>query len=139
MRKLRPCLAIASLFCVLLVPSLAKADSACGVINLGSFVPTTTCTIGDKTFTFTADQLSLNGVASPLPSAFVITPDASNPLNPSFTISAAPGALITLPLDSNAEVSLNLGYTVSTTNGDRKSTRLNSSHQIISYAVFCLK
>src|SRR5258708_38899872 len=25
------------------------------------------------------------------------------------------------------------------TSGDRKSTRLNSSHQIISYAVFCLK
>src|SRR5438552_13615557 len=25
------------------------------------------------------------------------------------------------------------------TTGDRKSTRLNSSHQIISYAVFCLK
>src|SRR5207244_12249229 len=25
------------------------------------------------------------------------------------------------------------------THGDRKSTRLNSSHQIISYAVFCLK
>src|SRR5260363_309316 len=25
------------------------------------------------------------------------------------------------------------------TKGDRKSTRLNSSHQIISYAVFCLK
>src|SRR5947208_12565388 len=25
------------------------------------------------------------------------------------------------------------------TNPDRKSTRLNSSHQIISYAVFCLK
>src|SRR5258708_11289957 len=25
------------------------------------------------------------------------------------------------------------------TAGDRKSTRLNSSHQIISYAVFCLK
>src|SRR5258708_14215430 len=30
--------------------------------------------------------------------------------------------------------SLSLGLT-----GDRKSTRLNSSHQIISYAVFCLK
>src|SRR5258708_18519786 len=27
----------------------------------------------------------------------------------------------------------------SATAGDRKSTRLNSSHQIISYAVFCLK
>src|SRR5258708_35227368 len=26
-----------------------------------------------------------------------------------------------------------------TKSGDRKSTRLNSSHQIISYAVFCLK
>src|SRR5258708_25779420 len=26
-----------------------------------------------------------------------------------------------------------------TLEGDRKSTRLNSSHQIISYAVFCLK
>src|SRR5438552_10859600 len=28
---------------------------------------------------------------------------------------------------------------VSEGKGDRKSTRLNSSHQIISYAVFCLK
>src|SRR5690606_40382693 len=28
---------------------------------------------------------------------------------------------------------------VTTTNGDRKSTRLNSSHVKISYAVFCLK
>src|SRR5258708_20848422 len=30
-------------------------------------------------------------------------------------------------------------YDVITTFEDRKSTRLNSSHQIISYAVFCLK
>src|SRR5258708_30983847 len=28
---------------------------------------------------------------------------------------------------------------ISAPSGDRKSTRLNSSHQIISYAVFCLK
>src|SRR5258708_12541912 len=28
---------------------------------------------------------------------------------------------------------------VTSVEGDRKSTRLNSSHQIISYAVFCLK
>src|SRR5258708_22916939 len=28
---------------------------------------------------------------------------------------------------------------VNSDTGDRKSTRLNSSHQIISYAVFCLK
>src|SRR5258708_14721276 len=30
-------------------------------------------------------------------------------------------------------------WTVPFQPGDRKSTRLNSSHQIISYAVFCLK
>src|SRR5438034_3856859 len=28
---------------------------------------------------------------------------------------------------------------VASTRGDRKSTRLNSSHTVISYAVFCLK
>src|SRR5258708_15138366 len=33
-----------------------------------------------------------------------------------------------------AQLNLSPGRT-----GDRKSTRLNSSHQIISYAVFCLK
>src|SRR5258708_22041384 len=31
------------------------------------------------------------------------------------------------------------GFISPTFAGDRKSTRLNSSHQIISYAVFCLK
>src|SRR5207244_6020043 len=31
------------------------------------------------------------------------------------------------------------GTATDVTDGDRKSTRLNSSHQIISYAVFCLK
>src|SRR2546423_9271479 len=30
-------------------------------------------------------------------------------------------------------------YTVAAGRADRKSTRLNSSHQLISYAVFCLK
>src|SRR5258708_22228585 len=32
-----------------------------------------------------------------------------------------------------------MGRNISTSPLDRKSTRLNSSHQIISYAVFCLK
>src|SRR5690625_5918219 len=32
-----------------------------------------------------------------------------------------------------------LNINMSTNNGDRKSTRLNSSHVAISYAVFCLK
>src|SRR5258708_11702321 len=36
-------------------------------------------------------------------------------------------------------VSVDKGEGFSTLAVDRKSTRLNSSHQIISYAVFCLK
>src|SRR5207244_10292459 len=32
-----------------------------------------------------------------------------------------------------------INHQYATVQGDRKSTRLNSSHQIISYAVFCLK
>src|SRR5438552_9345187 len=34
---------------------------------------------------------------------------------------------------------IDLGRNASVQQVDRKSTRLNSSHQIISYAVFCLK
>src|SRR5258708_23888420 len=48
-----------------------------------------------------------------------------------------------LPISSNSSFSgwyssLHSGHTRSARR-DRKSTRLNSSHQIISYAVFCLK
>src|SRR5207244_3566396 len=47
---------------------------------------------------------------------------------------------VTNPATCNATVT-NLDPTETFFNlgGDRKSTRLNSSHQIISYAVFCLK
>src|SRR5438132_8855763 len=38
-----------------------------------------------------------------------------------------------------AVVTLNGQVTASDQRGDRKSTRLNSSHTVISYAVFCLK
>src|SRR5947208_1841535 len=38
-----------------------------------------------------------------------------------------------------ALVSMNIDNVIVELNSDRKSTRLNSSHQIISYAVFCLK
>src|SRR5258708_9800047 len=37
------------------------------------------------------------------------------------------------------EAGQRLGRHIADSSGDRKSTRLNSSHQIISYAVFCLK
>src|SRR5258708_21638010 len=44
------------------------------------------------------------------------------------------------PADIKAAIKiLETGNSVDLTFADRKSTRLNSSHQIISYAVFCLK
>src|SRR5256885_12779892 len=43
------------------------------------------------------------------------------------------------PLGSTAGGGLHLGFGAGRGNLDRKSTRLNSSHLVISYAVFCLK
>src|SRR5258708_22222056 len=40
---------------------------------------------------------------------------------------------------NHANLFLNAGNVDVSSGADRKSTRLNSSHQIISYAVFCLK
>src|SRR5256885_5697867 len=48
---------------------------------------------------------------------------------------AAANARIAAPLQAMTE----LGFGVLLIAGDRKSTRLNSSHLVISYAVFCLK
>src|SRR5258708_21484713 len=45
------------------------------------------------------------------------------------------GALV----EGASNASGSAGRLASEGRGDRKSTRLNSSHQIISYAVFCLK
>src|SRR5256885_11812352 len=44
-------------------------------------------------------------------------------------------ALITMPVIQLA----NIGTQITEAFADRKSTRLNSSHLVISYAVFCLK
>src|SRR5947208_13164159 len=43
------------------------------------------------------------------------------------------------PGDRDPQVARRVAARHPTPRGDRKSTRLNSSHQIISYAVFCLK
>src|SRR5256885_6099023 len=43
------------------------------------------------------------------------------------------------PLDSRASHSRRSHRPSAASSGDRKSTRLNSSHLVISYAVFCLK
>src|SRR5258708_24606314 len=49
---------------------------------------------------------------------------------------SGPGALAVSPVDGSLYVAEASNHRVLR---DRKSTRLNSSHQIISYAVFCLK
>src|SRR5438034_4980787 len=41
--------------------------------------------------------------------------------------------------DGNARFAKPIKFQITVTNTDRKSTRLNSSHTVISYAVFCLK
>src|SRR5258708_25627173 len=44
-----------------------------------------------------------------------------------------------VPRPGNGDLFSRDGFRPRVRAGDRKSTRLNSSHQIISYAVFCLK
>src|SRR5688500_19324592 len=56
--------------------------------------------------------------------AFLEDPDHVMPHDPRLRVGRDDGA--TEPLDEQREI-------------DRKSTRLNSSHLVISYAVFCLK
>jgi len=134
MRKLRLLLAIAPVCCALLVPSLAKADSACvNNTNLNSFILAfSPCTIGDKTFSITNDELAANGLSTvPNFSDFEITFDASNPLSPSFTIAVAPGASVMIPagagLGGGGSETLFLAYNVSTTNGSATISGLDTS------------
>src|SRR5258708_39864162 len=49
------------------------------------------------------------------------------------------GGLLTSPPVYSRGANCSLGSRGMMSTRDRKSTRLNSSHQIISYAVFCLK
>src|SRR5438094_6932808 len=55
-------------------------------------------------------------------------------LFPYTTLFRSPGDVLTV-----GAVPITLIHTPGHTPGDRKSTRLNSSHRTISYAVFCLK
>src|SRR5256885_10933560 len=64
-----------------------------------------------------------------LSSPFKATPPTSPTAHPSMNFSAA---------HRQTYLPWNTAVTV-TAKGDRKSTRLNSSHLVISYAVFCLK
>src|SRR5258708_14533926 len=68
---------------------------------------------------------------SMLPPPFI--PERRIPTSPASLHDVAPGRPTSPP---PAEL---IQRATTPTFGDRKSTRLNSSHQIISYAVFCLK
>src|SRR5258708_37208137 len=57
---------------------------------------------------------------------------------PGVGIHPAEGKIRSIPINQPVAVSHDLFAEVQILE-DRKSTRLNSSHQIISYAVFCLK
>src|SRR5947207_6406149 len=59
------------------------------------------------------------------------------PGNPLFTLIAHTWGLV--PLATAYAERINLLAAVTSAARDRKSTRLNSSHTVISYAVFCLK
>src|SRR3712207_7608814 len=66
-------------------------------------------------------------------------PDAL-PISDWFATTAAPCALLTRARSATARgAGTTAGVEQSATDRDRKSTRLNSSHANISYAVFCLK
>src|SRR5256885_3809270 len=64
-------------------------------------------------------------------------PDRTSPNSYRDSGKAAFGLLETAPGD--AEPSLTVTESCAPAGADRKSTRLNSSHLVISYAVFCLK
>src|SRR2546426_10038850 len=70
----------------------------------------------------------LEAAGAPMPATYVVShPELLMPL-------LARGPLVVKPYDGTC----GLGVRV-VRNEDRKSTRLNSSHLVISYAVFCLK
>src|SRR5256885_16705362 len=60
-------------------------------------------------------------------------------LFPYTTLFRSPGSAGIDAVESNVAFCDALGFETMLANVDRKSTRLNSSHLVISYAVFCLK
>src|SRR5690348_17410530 len=70
------------------------------------------------------------------PPALWITFEATDTRQPSLSARGVLDAKFRVPIRAR---SVQLPYRVGHTIADRKSTRLNSSHPSISYAVFCLK
>src|SRR5258708_12594949 len=60
-------------------------------------------------------------------------------LLPGHSLTAREGQVLQLLMRRLTNKEISNALSISERTVDRKSTRLNSSHQIISYAVFCLK
>ena len=81
-------------------------------------------------------MLAIPGMGEQLPRSFALQQNYPNPFNPVTTIEYH------LPVEAEVQITIyNIAGQVvgELINEDRKSTRLNSSHVVTSYAVFCLK
>src|SRR5437773_11171704 len=128
-------------------PTTAKREAGCG--NFMYAAPELAGSSGTRTWTRSSRSLSAVAMS---PRNHWSTPTFRLPFGPSQT-SSAPRAITAagqsaagsacaseppiVPLFLTAGSPMTLATSAST--GDRKSTRLNSSHITISYAVFCLK
>src|SRR5207244_12054543 len=78
-------------------------------------------------------SVTLTGTGTPAAPALGITPSS---LTFAARTTGTTSTAQTITVTNNGPGTLNIAAIA--ISGDRKSTRLNSSHQIISYAVFCL-
>jgi hypothetical protein len=107
---------IGAILCLLglgLLPSQAQA-LPCAAATVGDLIGTT-CSIGDMTFSFASagDSSTVAGVSA---NQFLFTPDAGNPLSPSFSIGAPTAGGLTVT-DPNALGDYSLSFTASTSSG----------------------
>src|SRR5437870_9206631 len=81
------------------------------------------------------DKISVEEIARRSPERIVISPGPCTPREAGITVE-----LVTRLARKFPNLGVCLGHqAIGAAFGDRKSTRLNSSHVAISYAVFCLK
>src|SRR5947208_8798589 len=96
------------------------------------FRPPPTSTLFPYTTLFRSDVVTLHVPLDASTRGLIAARELSLMKPDALLINTARGAVVDVDAVVDALRSGRIG-------GDRKSTRLNSSHQIISYAVFCLK
>src|SRR5207244_10094902 len=124
-------LSLAVIACITLTGGLASAQNAQGLAAVGAIDPAN----GYPRWYLDKNGLQLGQCL-----------DAANPADPCAIVGTFPNPGQPISFPNNFPDEFFYWRTTTTINNignvggrDRKSTRLNSSHQIISYAVFCLK